>query len=133
MNSADIQFYNQILGLTTDWLAFWDADGNFYHVDATNVTKPTNIYHSHQLGIIEDNNKAIAKYFQISTERSSKTDYAITLSNPNQTALHLHQINQFNKAPNNSFTWYMGNVTGIVTNNKGQRSTGIGFMEYIHN
>jgi hypothetical protein len=136
LNAADIQYYNQSLGLTTDWIAFWDAKGNFYHIDKTSVDKPTQIYQTHQIGVLEDATGAVTKTFEVKVTRDSKNPpekYAVSLNNPVGAALKLNRINGINKAPNGSFTWYMGNVEGTVQKDGGESISGIGLVEYIHN
>lgn len=135
LNASDIQFYNQPFGVTTDWIAFWDTQGNFYHVDNTGVDKPTPIYQTHQIGIMEDVNGSVTKTFHVSVQRDAKnppTQYTVTFDNPVGATLQFNRINGVNKAPKGSYTWYMGNIEGTITNNKGESMKGIGLVEYIH-
>lgn len=135
LNASDIQFYNQPIGVTTDWLAFWDSVGNFYHVDNTSVDKPTATYQTHQLAIFEDTSGAVTKTFSVSVNRGSKNppeDYVMSLGAPINATLNLKRINGINKAPNGSFTWYMGNVEGTVQNRNGEVLNGVGVIEYIN-
>lgn len=136
LNAAEIQFYNQPFGVTTDYIAFWDTQGNFYHVDATSVDKPTPTYQTHQLGIMEDTNGAVEKTFSVTVNRDSKNppeQYTATLNSPIGATLKFNRVNGINKAPNGSFTWYMGNIEGTVQRQNGQTLDGIGLVEYIHN
>lgn len=136
LNAAEIQFYNQPFGVTTDYIAFWDTQGNFYHVDATSVDKPTPTYQTHQLGIMEDTNGAIEKTFSVTVNRDSKNppeQYVATLNSPIGATLKFNRVNGINKAPNGSFTWYMGNIEGTVQRPNGESLSGIGLVEYIHN
>ena len=135
LNASEIQFYNQPFGVTTDWIAFWDTQGNFYHIDATSVDKPTATYQTHQLGISEDSNGSVSKTFSLSINRDSKnppTHYSASMNAPIGTTLVFDRINGINKAPNGSFTWYMGNIVGTVQKPNGQSIQGIGVLEYIH-
>lgn len=136
LNAAEIQFYNQPFGVTTDYIAFWDTQGNFYHVDATSVDKPTPTYQTHQLGIMEDVNGAVEKTFSVTVNRNSKNppaQYTVSLNNPIGATLNFNRVNEINKAPNGSFTWYMGNIEGTVKRPNGESLSGIGLVEYIHN
>ena len=137
LNSSDIQFYNQPFGVTTDWLIFWDTDGNMYHVDATEVSNPTLIYQTHKLGVIEDKNGTVSKTFQLTVNRDTSippNKYTIGLATPIGSTLNLNLLDSVNKAPDNSFKWYMGHVTGTVQRGEGgQVLNGIGLVEYIHN
>lgn len=135
LNSSDIQFYNQPFGLTTDWLIFWDSEGNMYHVDATEVENPTLIYQTHKIGILENNQGAVFKTFQLNITRDSSVPpnkYTITLANPVNVSFEFNLLDSINKAPDNSFKWYMGHVSGTV-NKDGRAINGIGLVEYIHN
>lgn len=136
LNAVEIQFYNQPFGVITDYIAFWDTQGNFYHVDATSVDKPTPTYQTHQLGIMEDSNGAVEKTFSVTVNRSSKNppeQYIVSLNSPIGATLSFNRINGVNKAPNGSFTWYMGNIEGTVRRSSGENLSGIGLVEYIHN
>lgn len=136
LNAAEIQFYNQPFGVTTDYIAFWDTQGNFYHVDATSVDKQTPTYQTHQLGIIEDTDGAVEKTFSVTVNRDSKNppeQYTASLNSPIGVTLNFNRVNGINKAPNGSFTWYMGNIEGSVQKNNGESLQGIGLVEYIHN
>lgn len=136
LNATEIQFYNQPFGVTTDWIAFWDTQGNFYHVDATGVDKPTQTYQTHQLGIMEDTNGAVTKTFSLSINRDAKnppTEYSVSMNSSIGATLRFNRIDANNKAPNGSFTWYMGNIEGSVQKNNGESLQGIGIVEYIHN
>lgn len=136
LNASDIQFYNQPFGLTTYWLIFWDRDGNFYHVDKTDVTNPTQIYQTHQLAILKDSGKRVSKTFQVSSVADNSTPpsrYNFTLGSSINATLTLNLSNSINKAPNNSFKWFMGHVKGTVQKADGTSVEGIGLNEYIHN
>lgn len=135
LNASDIQFYNQPFGLTTDWIAFWDTKGNFYHVDVTNVDKPTQTYQTHQIAVIEDTNGSVTKTFNVSVQRDEKnppTQYSVSLNNPIGVTMKFNRINANNKAPNGSYTWYMGNIEGSVQKSNGESLQGVGVVEYIH-
>lgn len=135
-NAQEIQFYNQPFGLTTDWIAFWDEEGNFYHVDTTSVDKPTSTYQTHKLGIVENLQGQVTKTFDLSIVRDNNnppSSYKISLNSPINLSIDLTRTNSLNKAPNNSFIWFSGNVVGSVTKGNGQKINGVGLVEYIHN
>lgn len=135
LNAADIQFYDKIYGLTTDWIAFWDSAGNFYHVDSTNVGKPTSIYQTHQLGIMENAAGSVSKSFVVSVNRDTQNPpdkYIVTINNPIDSILNFKRINGIDKAPNSGYTWYMGNIEGTVRTKNGENLPGFGLVEYIH-
>lgn len=134
-NAADIQFYTQPFGLTTDWLAFWDDQGNFYHIDTTSVDKPTPIYQTHEIGVMEDSKGGVYKSFNLKVTRDGKNppeNYTFFIDYPVSSTLTLSRVNGVNKAPDGSYTWYLGNVEGTVTGAGGQAQNGVGIVEYIH-
>ena len=136
LNAAEIQFYNQQFGVTTDYIAFWDTQGNFYHVDVTSVDKQTPTYQTHQLGIMEDANGAVEKTFSVTVTRDSKNppaQYTVSLNSPIGATVNFNRVNGINKAPGGSFTWYMGNIEGTVQRSNGESLNGTGLVEYIHN
>ena len=134
LNAADIQFYDQPFGVTTDWVVFWDTNGNMYHIDSTSVEKPSPIYQTHMIGILDTSDKSIMKTFDLNVSRSNEippTKYTINLKSPINQTLELNLLNSINKAPNNSFKWFMGQVKGSVNSN-GEKVEGIGLVEYIN-
>ena len=137
LNSSEIQFYDNPFGLTTDWIAFWDSEDNFYHIDSTSVDKPTEIYQTHQIGILEDSFlNSVTKTFSTSIIRDSETppvDYRVRLDSPINASLNFKRVNSLNKAPNGSYVWYMGNIEGSVQRQNGKTLDGVGLVEYIHN
>lgn len=125
-NASDIQFYEDPFGLTTDWIAFWDNQGNFYHIDSTFVDKPTEKYQTHQLGILKKSDGSVNKTFDVKVSRNEKDppdSYTVTLGTPINNTIQFNRINAVNKAPNGSYAWLMGNIEG---------NTGVGLVEYIH-
>ncbi len=134
-NAREMQFYNQPFGVKTDWLAFWDQEGHFYHVDVTNVDNPTPTYQTHQIGIHADQNKTVSKTFNVGVERDSSNppkNYTIQLRDPLNISLSLERTNELNKDTSGSFTWYLGNVEGKVSRD-GKFIPGVGLIEYIYN
>ncbi len=135
MNSVDIQFYSGQFGLMTDWIAFWDNEGNFYHIDKTNVVNPTEIYKTHEIGILEDKNGSVTKTFSVSVTRDNQMPpekYEVGMATPLGVDLLLVRGGFIDKAPNGSFKWFMGTVEGTVKTKTGER-TGFGVVEYIQN
>jgi hypothetical protein len=131
-NSAELQFYDTPFGLTTHWLAFWDQNGNFYHLDSTNVPNPTAKYQTHQLGVKVDNLGRVSKTFQVSIQASNENppkSYQITFGSPIDQTLELTIGASNNKAPNNTYSWFMSDVSGKVDGS----ISGYGAVEYIHN
>lgn len=129
-NSQGIQFYDNPIGLTTNWLVFWDNEGNFYHIDSTFVDNPTDIYKTHKIGIIVDNGGRVSKTFDVEVSINSDNPpslYNIQLGSPINQVLTFTTQNSVNKAPNNSYSWFMSKGVGQAGNTKG-----FGLVEYIH-
>lgn len=134
LNAADIQFYDTPLGLRTDWVAFWDEQGNFYHVDKTDVKNPTAIYETHQVGVKEDIHGTVTKTFKVRVTDDGSTpptNFTINLQDNLNETLHFSRVNQIDKAPNSSYVWVIGVIEGDVTTNDGNIIKGFGFAEYI--
>lgn len=130
-NSQEIQFYDTPFGLTTYWLAFWDTNGNFYHIDSTNVDKPTDKYQTHELGVFVNQDGQVNKTFDVKVTSNSDnppSSYQIQLGAPINRTLQFTTQSSINKAPNNSYSWFMSNGTGQIEN-----ISGFGLAEYIHN
>ncbi|HSW96362.1 MAG TPA: hypothetical protein VLF89_00900 [Candidatus Saccharimonadales bacterium] len=134
LNASDIQFYSQPFGVKTDWIAFWDTQGNFYHIDATQVDNPTRIYQTHKIGVMEDAYGSVSKTFELAIKRDSKNPpviYDVTMDNPVGVVLHFNRVNSLNKSPNNSFIWYLGLIEGTAQKLNGKDIPGVGLAEYI--
>lgn len=127
----EIQFYDTPFGLTTHWLAFWDNQGNFYHIDSTHVDRPTAKYQTHELGVVVDKDGRVNKTFEVKMQTGSTNPphtYQIEFGSPINKVLNFTTQSSLNKAPDNSYSWYMSNGVGWVENNDGY-----GLIEYIHN
>ncbi len=134
LNASDIQFYDQPLGLTTDYIAFWDKKDNFYHVDRTSVDKPTSKYQTHEIGVMDDLNGTVSKAFNVTINRDSATpplQYSVSILGSINAKLNFKRVNEINKAPNGPYTWYMGGIEGTVTTASGEVLDGVGLVEYI--
>jgi hypothetical protein len=136
LNASDIQFYNEPFGLTTDYIAFWDSEDNFYHIDKTSVDKPTTKYQTHEIGVFEEKDGAVSKSFTVEIDRDSQippTKYTASILGSINAKLNFTRINEVNKAPNGPYKWYLGGIEGTVTNSVGEILNGVGIVEYIHN
>jgi hypothetical protein len=125
-NASELLVYDGNIGLLTNWIAYWDKDGNFYHIDSTEVKNPTPNYQTHSIGILKNKIGAVLKTFDLNIIRNDSnppTDYQVYLSNPINKNFKFHKINDIDKTPNNSYIWHMGNIEG--------EDGGIGLVEYI--
>jgi hypothetical protein len=120
LNASDVQFYVQPLGLTTYWVAFWDENGTFYHIDKSLVGKPTDVYKTHQVAVTEsitNDLPSVEKSFLVdvnSDNASSPNKVTITTHNSQGSILELNRHSGLNKAPDTSYTWIISDVDGVV-------------------
>lgn len=125
MNSSEIVKYNGNLGLLTDWIAFWDNQGNFYHIDSTSVDKPIPNYQPHKISILKDDSGSITKTFSVVINRDQNMppqNYLIKIGHPINKSLQFKKYNDINKSPTGTYVWHMGNI---------KNSEGVGLVEYI--
>ncbi len=135
-DASQIQFYSEPFGLTTSWLILWDDQGNFYHIDMTHVDKPTSIYETHQVAIVETPHDQVTKTFDvissIDLSVSPPENYTFNLRYPLNLTLSIHRLDALNKNEGGAYEWYMGNVEAVVTLADGEKVNGFGLIEYIH-
>jgi hypothetical protein len=131
LNSKSLQFYDTPLGITTDWLIFWDEQGNFYHIDRTDVERPTDVYQLHRIGIYKSYEKSVTKTFNVSVVRDNEVPpkhYTFTLSDPINIDLTLTNVASFEKTKG----WFLGLAEGTAAKPDGNILKGFGLIEYIH-
>lgn len=134
-NAAELVSYDGSFNLTTDWAAFWDKEGNFYHLDSTSVVQDIPNYKSHTIGVFKNKDGSVQKTFILNIARDNENppvNYTIDFGAPIGHKLTLTRTNGLNKYPNNSYVWYVGNITGTATDEKGIKSEGVGLIEYIN-
>lgn len=133
LNDKEIQFYNRPLAVTTYWMAFWDEDGTFYHLDSTNVGRPTDVYQSHQFGLEKTTLGSVTKTFDLTPSRDDEkkpTTFTFNLKQPVGVTIKTDVVSSLDKAASQNEIWRMNSVTGTVT--KGSKTVkGIGLVEYI--
>ena len=130
-NTQGLQFYDSSLKSATDWLIYWDTEGNLYHIDLTSVQNPNDKYQSHTLITKVDSKKRVTRSFEGNVVRNSDQDpthYAFTLGNPINEQLSIDRINVYDKAKGSATTDVIGLVTGILNNNS---TSGYGFIQYL--
>jgi hypothetical protein len=131
-NSAEMQFYETPFGLTTNWLAFWDSEGNFYHIDRTEVDKATDKYQTHQIAVKVDKDGAVSKTFDVEIVQDTEsppTTYEIEMGEPINQTINFAVGQSINKAPSNAYEWFMSEGSGEID----EAVAGYGAIEYIHN
>lgn len=133
LNEKDIQFYDTPLGVTTYWLAFWDEDGTFYHLDKSEVAKPTAIYQTHQFGLLRKADGTVTKSFDVSGSRDNDTaprQFTFQINAPLNVTADVKVISSLNKATIPNSVWLMNNVTGTIKND-GVEKKGFGLVEIV--
>jgi hypothetical protein len=133
-NDTQIPRYDPALGITTDWLAFWDEAGNFYHVDATEVAKPSAIYESHQIVVQKAANSTISQLFSVDIQKTptfNPETYTFNLPSPIATTLDLQRGSIVEKYSGLGATWHTGTIMGTAVKN-GEKIEGYGIVEYLH-
>jgi hypothetical protein len=121
------------MDLTTYWAAFWDADGNFYHIDNTNVGRPSELYKTHNIGVAELADGSIQKTFSVYVSSNSSippSEYNISIPVPGRPTMVLQEIKSLDKSPKGT-SWFMSLVKGEMIDQKGNRIPGIGLAEFV--
>lgn len=134
-NAAGIQFYDDPFDITTSWMAFWDIEGNFYHLDVTDVAEVADIYGDHKIGVVKYKDGLMAKTFEPVITMSGEippTNYTIEFPSPIDSSLVIESTHSLNKFPNSSYDWYTSMIEGKVILNSGSEINGLGIAEYIH-
>jgi hypothetical protein len=133
LDASQIQFYTGDFGLITDWAVLWDQAGNFYHIDKTEVPKPTPIYQSHNLGILKTNSSSelsVSKTFAVSVQRDNQNPphlYTFELPSPIGKTIQVERINKVDKVELENVDWLIGQAIGTVDDTVPV----IGLVEYI--
>lgn len=134
INAADVLTYDKDLHLETFWLIFWDENGNFYHIDVTDVENPIPRYTSHSLAL-KKQGQIVEKSFDIKVEKDANTPPSIlrfSVDTPESYVLRIERLNEFDKYPYLiGESWIMGTVQGSSKVAESVESAGHGVMEYI--
>ena len=133
LNDKEIQFYDTPLAVTTYWLAFWGEDGSFYHLDKSEVGRPTQVYQTHQFGIEKSTNGSVLKSFDVSGSRDNDTapsKFTFLFKQPIQVQISVEKVASLNKATAPDTVWLMNSVTGKIMK-EGKEIKGIGLVELV--
>lgn len=133
-DNSQVPFYDSELNLETHVFDFWAEDGSVLHLDATDVQKPSPLYSPHKLGIYKDNQKRVAKTFELVVNDSGEippTDWDIQFLDP----LHLQftgkTFSVLKRSEGANYNWYRGLIRGTITLPEGKTVKGTGTFEYI--
>lgn len=122
------------IGVNTDWLAFWDENGNFYNIDETIVDRmESDPYKSHSIAVIKDANGNVQKSFELDIKVKSNIGYNINVKDNVSRLITVNFINSIKRNPTNKFVDNkIGQVVGEVKLENGETIKGIGLYEYIY-
>jgi hypothetical protein len=133
LNDSEIQFYDTPLGVTTYWLAFWDEEGNFYHLDRSDVTRPTRVYESHKFGVVKKPDGSVTKTFDVIGSRNDEinpTVFNFKINAPVNAQINTNVTSSLDKKTAREVIWRMNSVTGSVKKD-GKDIKGIGLVEIV--
>ncbi|QQG41960.1 MAG: hypothetical protein HYV90_01450 [Candidatus Woesebacteria bacterium] len=125
---------NNPVGINSDWVAFWDTDGNFYHVDKTSVDNNyKGEYKSHSIAIYKDNYGRIQKSFAFDIQKVLTTGYKIKIPANINKNINVSFLNEIDKNVSFSpYAWTTGQVEGEVVTENGKRINGFGIYEQLY-
>lgn len=119
--------------ISTDWVAFWDEEGNFYNTDETVVSKnQDDPYKSHSIAILKDNLDRVYKSFNVSMFRTEEESYKVNIESDINKEIESKIITSYPRnSKNPEVNNKIGILEGFVKLNNGKSVKGIGFFEYI--
>lgn len=133
-NASDLSFLTKPETFSSDWLVFWDNEGNFYNLDSRKTQNNTSPIQQLNVGIREDSNHNIVKSTQsnvsINQEHNVQT-YTVYFSDPINERVELFIANAINKADKKSYLWVINSGEGDAVRKEGRIVKGIGILEFI--
>lgn len=133
-NAIDLAFFNSPQNLNSNFVSFWDEEGDFYYVDTHSTKNPTSPVQTREVGIKEDVRGIVSKTERIIPsfqQKNGVNEFTLRLDQPIGEQLQLIFFRPLNKAENNSYTWTLSNATGTSVKAEGRTVKGIGIVEYI--
>ena len=120
-------------GIETEWLAFWDNEGNFYSIDETKIDnkKTLDIYKAHSMAILKDVDKKIQKSFTLNLVKNGLNKYKVDILENISSSISVTRLNSVNKAVDENDIWNTGQVVGEVKLKNGKIIKGFGIFEQI--
>ena len=106
--SIDLVRITDPLGINTDWVAFWDNEGNFYNVDKTSVDDNyKGVYKSHSIAVLKDNLGRVQKSFSLAIKKKSTTGYIVDITDGINRSI---DVNILNSIVGNSDVFFINNT-----------------------
>lgn len=133
-NAIDLAFFNTPENLTSNFISFWDEEGEFYYVDTHTTKNPTTPIQTRTIAVKENTRKIVSKAEQLSSEFQQKdgvNEFVVRLQAPINEQLRLIFVRALDKAKGNTYTWTLSNVTGSSVKAEGRTVKGVGIVEYI--
>ena len=131
-NAPDVSFLSTPEKLESQWLVFWDDQGNAYHLDKLSSDLPNKPFQNYQLGVILYANGHSFKINRVDVRTSSQqaNQYAVSLHTNPQTLLNVILSHPLNKSTTTAYTWQTGILTGKVGPTDSSVN-GVGLLEII--
>ena len=133
-NAIDLAFFNSPENLTSNFIAFWDEEGEFYYVDTHTTKNPTSAIQTRSVGIKENARGVVSKTERLNLnfqQRDGVNEFVTRFEAPISEQLRLTFYRALNKAENRTYSWTLTNATGSSVKAEGRTVKGIGIVEYI--
>lgn len=133
-NASDLAFLTKPETLTSDWMVFWDNEGNFYNLDSRQTQNTNSPIQQLNVGIREDSNHNILKSVQVDGSIGQVQNlqaYIANFSDPINERVELFINNAINKADKKSYLWVVDAGEGHSVRKEGRLVKGVGIVEFI--
>lgn len=132
--SIDMIEVSEPVGIDTDWVAFWDNEGNFYNIDETVVdSKIKGKYKSHSIAVFKDKDQKVQKSFTLDIQKKADLGYKISIMDKINSVIDVNFLNSVSKnTPSSPYTWMTGQLKGTVRLENGKTINGFGIYEQIY-
>lgn len=131
-NASDLSFLGKPETLSSQWAVFWDAEGNFYHLDAVKTPNAQTAIQDRQIGIKQTLQKVITRTSSAAARTQNPgPQYIVTLNDPIQETIQYPLTNSVNKSDKKSYQWILGTGTGSLIRSQGRTVKGLGVYEFI--
>ncbi len=133
-NAIDLAFFNTPANLTSNFISFWDEEGEFYYIDTHTTKNPTSPIQTRTVAVKENTREIVSKTEKLAIDFQQKdgvNEFVVKLQPPINEQLRLVFVRALDKAENNTYTWTLSNVTGTSVKAEGRTVKGVGVVEYI--
>lgn len=127
-------FTDDPAGIETEWLAFWDMQGNFYSIDETIVDNKitSDTYKAHSMAVEKDIDGKVLNSFDLNIKEKvdKNKGYTVNILGGINKTISVNKINSINNGLDQGEKWFIGQVEGTINNN-GKILNGYGFFEQV--